>query len=381
MCLLAFAVNVALSLLLRPFARGERQLVVFYGHKLTGNLLPIYERLRSRHGECIRPVFLTMDRNYHRELKKAGFDSVWAVGVGCAAVLARARAVVSSHGLHSMQPLVRLSSIAFFDVWHGVPFKGFDADDFVVQRRYREVWVTSPLLAQLYVERFGFDSHRVAVTGYARTDCLVDESGDVGTIRRDIGAPQEGRLILFAPTWAQDASGRSLFPFGCAEADFLSELSGVAERHQAIVLVRAHLNSGKSVGTNHPRVLAVPFAGYPHTEAVLQVSDVLICDWSSIAFDFLLLDRPAVFLDVPAPFRKGFSLGPEYRYGPVVKSLNDLTTILDQILADPRTYRQEYMPKHQQVRRQVYGDFADGRSAERCVGRLISHLVKGESSR
>ena len=28
----------------------------------------------------------------------------------------------------------------------------------------------------------------------------------------------------------------------------------------------------------------------------------------SIAFDYLLLDRPTLFLDIPAPFKKGFSL-------------------------------------------------------------------------
>jgi len=42
----------------------------------------------------------------------------------------------------------------------------------------------------------------------------------------------------------------------------------------------------------------------------LLASDVLICDRSSIPFDHLLLDRPTLFRDLPAPSRNGFSLRP-----------------------------------------------------------------------
>ena len=94
----------------------------------------------------------------------AGDEACLASTPACARLLASANAIVSDHGLHAMQPLLSLSNLKFFDVWHGIPFKGFDADDFRVQHRYDETSVASPLLAELYVTRFRFDTVWLNVT-------------------------------------------------------------------------------------------------------------------------------------------------------------------------------------------------------------------------
>jgi CDP-glycerol glycerophosphotransferase (TagB/SpsB family) len=317
------------------------------------------------------PVFLTMDAAYQRELEQAGVRCELATSLQCARILADATAVTTSHGLHSMQPLLRLSNIRFFDVWHGIPFKGFDADDFRLQHLYDEIWVASPLLRQMYIERFGFNADHVVVTGYPRTDRLVRRDDDIAALKRRFGVPESGKLVLFAPTWAQDAKGRSIFPFGKDEAEFLAALSCLAARHDATILMRAHLNSGIDAGRGYPRVLPVPFGTHPDTEGVLLVSDVLICDWSSIAFDYLLLDRPTIFLDVEPPFAKGFSLGPEYRHGAVVKGMDELLLELELALIDAQGFKQRHSANNEGVRRAVYDGYADGNASRRCVARLI----------
>ncbi len=374
-----FGANVALALLFRPFVRpkpGDRKSVILYGHKLSGNLLAIYRRLRAAHRDQFRPVFLTMDPAYRQRLLGAGDEACLATTPTCARLLASADAVISDHGLHALQPMLGRSDLKFFDVWHGIPFKGFDADDFRVQHRYTETWVASPLLAELYTRRFGFDPAKVTVTGYARTDPLVESHETPAEIRRRLGLQHtEGqRLVLFGPTWKQDAQHRSQFPFGVDGQEFLERLTEVCRRNGALLLFRAHLNAKDPVPLPADRVIPIPFADYPDTEAILQISDALICDWSSIAFDYLLLDRPTLFLDVEPPFRKGFSLGPEYRFGPVIKDLPELLSELERSLADPEGYRAEYGARHAAIREQVYGSYADGRSAERCVERLARSL-------
>ncbi|AHE96958.1 CDP-glycerol glycerophosphotransferase family protein [Thioalkalivibrio paradoxus] len=381
-----FGLNVVAALVWRPFRRRNRpgpRTVVLYGHKLSGNLLAIYRHLRTGHRDEFRPVFLTMDPAYHRDLTMAGEDACLAAMPSCAKLLASAEAIISDHGLHALQPMLGRSDLKFFDVWHGIPFKGFDADDFRVQHRYDETWVASPLLSSLYTDRFGFDPARVKVTGYGRTDALVVPQESHQAIRNRLGLQHVAgrKLVLFAPTWKQDASNRSLFPFGIDGREFMEALAEVCQRNNASVLFRAHLNAKDPVPLPADGVFPLPFADYPDTEAILQLSDVLICDWSSIAFDFLLLDRPTLFLDVEPPFRKGFSLGPEYRFGPVVSDLPDLLRQLERSLADPEGYRSEYGARHEAIREQVYGSFADGRSAERCVQRLNRAFVTDGSSR
>lgn len=373
--LVRLGLNTLAAVALRPFRRrGRRAIVVFYGHKLNGNLLALYRYLRDAPGYALpQPVFLSLDPGYAEQLQREGEACVSAIAPACAALLARCDAIVTSHGLHAMQPLVRLSDIRFFDVWHGIPYKGFDADDFRVQHRYDEAWVASELHRRLYLERYGFLPQRVVATGYPRTDRLVTRHEDEAALRARLGVPS-GRTILFAPTWAQDDKGRSLYPFGHDEATFLGALTALAERLDATVLMRAHLNSGAGAARSHPRVLALPAGEFPDAEAVLLASDVLVCDWSSIAFDYLLLDRPTIFLDVPSPFRKGFSLGPEYRFGPVVGSLEAMLQELDTAVRSPGVYRARHAAQHEEIRGLVYEEFADGHATRRCVERMAGHL-------
>lgn len=363
-----FAVNVLAALALRSMRRrGPRWRIVLYGHKLNGNLLALYRRLVS--ASDYEVTFLTLDPAYARTLATQGVNHQLAIAPGCARWLATAAAIISDHGLHSLELMLGRSDLKFIDVWHGIPFKGFDADDFRVQHRYDEVWVASPLLRDLYIGRFGFDPARVHTTGYARTDCLVKPDADRGALRRRFGLG-DGPVVLFAPTWQQDERGRSIYPFGLDEGTFLDALVRACLPHGATVALRTHLNSPQTAAATRESVVHLPHAQFPDSEALLLASDVLLCDWSSIAFDYLLLDRPTLFLDVPAPFRKGFSLGPEHRFGPVVSDMGALRQRLDQALGQPAAYRAEFGPRHEAERAAIYGEFADGRAAERGAERI-----------
>jgi CDP-glycerol glycerophosphotransferase len=363
------------AIAVRPFrARARRRrLVLLYGHKLGGNLLALYRRLASGE-DGFEVAFVTMDPEYHRALSGSGVSSVLATSPRAVRALSAAGAIVTDHGLHALLPLLFLSDIRFFDAWHAIPFKGFDANDFRVQHRYDETWVASPLLAGIYRDQYGFEPSRIVVTGYARTDRLVHAEGeDPDAIRRRLGLPADaGKLVLFAPTWKQDSSDRSLFPFGIPRDEFCRALSDAAVRLGATVILRTHLNSGHDGlgGADFPRLMNLPFSEWPDTEELLLVTDVLVCDWSSIAFDYLLLDRPAIFLDVPPPFRKGFTLGPEYRFGDIVAGMDGLIRAIERHVPAPGGYRADFGALARGIRDSVYGEYADGGATNRCVERL-----------
>lgn len=384
--LLLSGLNVGVALPFRPFIRNrKRKRVILYGHKLSGNLLAMYRHLQESPEPDIEVAFLTLDPNYHRELSERGESCLLATSPRSIPWLATADAVISDHGLHALLPMLFLSNMKFFDVWHGIPFKGFDADDFRVQHRYDEVWVASPSQRALYIERFGFDPQIVHATGYARTDRLVRRDGDIDAIKRGLGLDPTtcGKLVLFAPTWKQDAGERSLFPFGLDAESFLLALSEMAARTDAIVLLRTHLNSSDLTNAFPlpDRIVSMPYARFPDTEAILLVSDILICDWSSIAFDYLLLDRPTIFLDVEAPFAKGLSLDASHRFGAIAGNMDEFLRLLERYLFEPERYLQEFAGKCARIEARVYADAADGDATARCVERLRHWLDRDESSR
>jgi CDP-glycerol glycerophosphotransferase len=367
----ASALWASVAILLRPFRRRTGRLrVLLYGHKLGGNLLALHRGLRD--DPDFKVAFLSLDPGYATELAAAGESAVCAASWRCVKWLATADALVSDHGLHALEPMLHLTDLRFFDTWHGIPFKGFDREDFRVQRHYQGVWVASDPQRDLWVGRFGFDPGIVEATGYPRTDRLVRHEDRAEDIRRELGLDpgSSGKIVLFAPTWRQDDAGRSVFPFGTDADGFLGELSSLAARCDATILLRTHLNSDTPGDKMPPRVVAIPYARFPDTEAILLASDVLVCDWSSIAFDFLLLSRPTIFLDVPAPFAKGFSLGQGYRFGAIAGDLAEMVGLLESYLHEPAAYDAAHGANARRIRDAVYGDRADGLATARCLERL-----------
>ena len=349
--------------------RPTKPLIVLYGHQLSGNLKALYEECQRDYTQDFDCHFLTLEPQYAQYLREANVNVLHCGDLTDMLQVGRCSAMITDHGLHAMLPFISLTNIIFIDVWHGIPFKGFVPDDFRLQHRYDEVWVSSPLLKALYQDKFGFAPERVKSLGYARTDKLFRREAPDQNFSRQASIPNGQRIVLYAPTWQQDDSGRDLFPFGETQQAFIGKLSKVCSDNSATLVIRSHLNA--SIGTKHnDNVRYCSMKDFPDSEELLQNTDLLICDWSSIAFDYLALDRPTVFLDVEPPFKNGLSLGREYRFGKVATDMEVLCDTIDQTLENPDWYRSAQKDTHRNVVSAVYGSNTDGKSAARQWSRL-----------
>ncbi|GAB3316795.1 CDP-glycerol glycerophosphotransferase family protein [Haliea atlantica] len=359
-----------LAIGLRPFtARPARPLVILYGHQFNGNLKALYEEWRQRGTDHLELAYLTLDPTQYQALQKDDIHALACFRWRDMYKLSSCSVVITDHGLHAMLPLTYLTNIYFVDVWHGIPFKGFTPMDFKLQHGYDEVWVSSAMLKNLYIDRFGFSPGKVHCLGYARTDRLFQRPTPASQFRARAGIADDQKVVLYAPTWRQDDAGRELFPFGASQAEFTKALADTCRTAGARLVIRAHLNASIS-GGNTDDNLYCPQKDYPDTEDLLLATDILICDWSSIAFDFLVLERPTLFLDVPAPFKHGFSLGPDYRFGRVINNLEELGNKLNEYILDPESYKEDYASRQRETIAALYDDFTAGRSAQRQLERL-----------
>ncbi len=368
--LAAFTFNIIIALVVRPFKKKEA-LAILYGHKLNGNLKAIYDYHKSRINPTIELVYLTMDPKYHHELETQGIDTICGMSFAGARAISSAKCIVSDHGLHTLELALYFSDIKFVDVWHGLPFKGFDKLDFRTIRNFDETWVTSRLIKELYTNKFGFKKNTILVTGYARTDLLLRKTKSRSEILDRVGLANHTKsIIMFAPTWQQDDQNRSLFPFNLDKDSFLSALNSIANKCNSYVVVRTHLNSSVELASEFENLITLPANRHENTEELLYITDLLICDWSSIAFDFMLLNRPTLFLNTPAPFSKGFSLGPEYRYGRIINNIEQLCFYTPIYINQPELYMTEFSQFQSEVIGKLYDSTADGHSSERCYTRL-----------
>lgn len=380
--LLRSIIYISFSILLRAFwhRKGQNR-ITLYGHKYNGNLKTFADYALEKNEYTIS--FATLDPEYYAELLKSNLDVeiLYLQSFKDVLKISKSVAIITDRWAPTLSPFIYLRIIPFFDVWHGIQiFKKFRHNELDKYKKYNEIWTSSESLVDVYVKDYGFLKDRVYATGYGRVDPLVDGSYHPKKLKKKYGISEKyKKVILLAPTWQQDDPTRQVIPFGENPEVFLDALNTVAANHNSLIIFRAHLNTNarnkaKMHELNNIRVMS--HNDYPQGEEFLSFSDILIGDWSSIAFEFLPLHRPTIFLDVPIPFSEGLTFGIENRFGEVVKSLDELVAAIDTYIREPALYMKKHQTQIAKTERIAFGATLDGKSNERYYQRLTAYLRK-----
>ncbi|MFD0569182.1 CDP-glycerol glycerophosphotransferase family protein [Kitasatospora gansuensis] len=127
-------------------------------------------------------------------------------------------------------------------------------------------------------------------TGYPRNDRLaLATPAEVADVRSRLGLPAGRRTVLYAPTHREGQGGY----------DPLLDLRELAEKLGPgyTLLVRAHYFHSGGAGelTAGPHAAeVVDVSAHPVVEDLYLAADVLVTDYSSMMFDYAVLDRPVV---------------------------------------------------------------------------------------
>ncbi len=147
---------------------------------------------------------------------------------------------------------------------------------------------------------FGLGDDRVVVTGEPRVDVLSAGSAEhvrsaaSALLRSVVGeVPDTARTILYAPTWRDGAPDPAV-----PTAEEWIRIVRVLEEHDAVLFVRSHPlgEGGYAPPLPSRRVHALGAAMLPDVTPALAAFDVLVTDYSSLAYDVGLLRMPVLFL-------------------------------------------------------------------------------------
>lgn len=202
---------------------------------------------------------------------------------------------VSSNQSSRLQPKNSRLSV---QIYHGVSFRNFAVNSEYL--RFDKLFFPGRYMMEQYVAR-GYlkpDDPRIEIMGMPKLDRLVD-----GTIRRDevlqsLGLDPARPTVLWCPTGARHNSFEILGHDGIKAI----EAAGVN------LIVKLHDHPHLKRGVTREEVLAYARAGLgPNSRLVdhsdvaplLVAADLLVSDASSVAYEYCILDRPIVFVDVP----------------------------------------------------------------------------------
>lgn len=201
-------------------------------------------------------------------------------------------------GLHKKRLIINL--------WHGVPLKKIALLDpnlkkaariyfkKIFSENYTCILTTSHELTPLMARSFAVSEDKIKVWGQPRNDGLFQKNDCheiLGQLFPDL--PEYTKTVLYAPTF-RDYGQVQLFPF----KDFdQKQLEAFLEEKNMLLFIRTHVAEQGSAAPYLGK--RIRFLGNEQAEdvtGILNIFDCLITDYSSIYIDYLLTDKPMIFL-------------------------------------------------------------------------------------
>lgn len=183
----------------------------------------------------------------------------------------------------------------YFCTWHGAPIKkiGYDIKNdntFSTKGKvsFDMICAQGEYNKKVYCSAFGIEEEKILMSGFPRNDVLfeVDEH-KYQEIRKKLGIPQNAKAILYAPTFHDTTTTGSVFAPPIHFDKWLKELG-----EEYYILFRAHpsIFELNGIKVESERILNVSM--YPEINDLYVASDLLISDYSSIFFDYSILEKP-----------------------------------------------------------------------------------------
>ncbi|PTQ11625.1 hypothetical protein CLG96_09405 [Sphingomonas oleivorans] len=271
------------------------------GHRFADNPRRLFEHM-VRSGEW-DPYWVTKSRHALNEInalypgRGLWWLSLRTLLIGLQSplrVISQSRADILPIGFSNRKRIIHLT--------HGTPFKTMGlatptANPAYIAREnstFLHMIACSDYAAGLWREAYGYPANDILTLGMPRNDLLFES--DAALI--DKHPFLKAKLILYAPTYRDWAPLDRLLPVGQAG---LGRLIALLEAHDAYLLIRPHYFEMQSADeaiarAGSERIINAGATLFPDINPILRHTDILVTDYSSIYLDFLLLDRPVIFL-------------------------------------------------------------------------------------
>ncbi|HDR4593459.1 CDP-glycerol glycerophosphotransferase family protein [Bacillus anthracis] len=232
-----------------------------------------------------------------------------------------------------------------------------------VYNNFHKIVVGSDALATIYADAFNLSQDQMLSTGIPRTDLFFDKMKKKQIISNFLNENQFLRgkkIILYAPTFRDGEIEHFNLNLNLEEIykELHQEYIFLIKLHPA---VRNKINYLKQYSD-----FIFDYSLYPNVNELLLITDILITDYSSIPFEFCLLNKPMIFYPYDLEhYKKQRGFIEDYHTtvpGPVVYSTRELIEVIK---------KNDFNMNAIQTFSQKWNQYSNGNSSENFVEKIF----------
>ena len=181
----------------------------------------------------------------------------------------------------------------YLNTWHGIALK-YIGNDCPGRKDYNFNTLDYLTVSGDYDERVFKSAFNAKESSYLR--CGMPRNEELwgaddkakAEMRMRLGIPEDKKVILYAPTWRESTDGGKSYAIE-PPIHFSMWQQELGDAY--VVLFRAHHQTTKVLGVEYNDFVR-NVSDYPAVNDLMIAADILITDYSAIAFDYSILCRP-----------------------------------------------------------------------------------------
>ena len=344
-----------------------------HSSRFTGNNRAIYNEMKNR-GIKLNYILISLD-----DIKLTGMNNLQKIikssKIDFHICTAKYIIVNDNYSLFSMITLRKETDL--IQVWHGGgAFKKFGRHSIQninnpekLKRylkgssQYTKVIVSSSEVSDIYADAFGIDKSKIYPIGLPRTDIFFDKD-KIDNIKRKLLSKYEQllnkRIIVYAPTFRDNDRNMYLFPldlnylFNTVDSDY-------------VLVYKLHPRTRNFIEYESIYKSRVFDLSHEDINDLLILADILITDYSSLIFEYAILQKPVIFFAYDLEQYENLVRGFYYPYkkfvpGPIAYTTEEIVEYIKKNNWDLDKLKKFAMQ---------FNEYFDGNATERFINNVL----------
>ncbi|WP_251460279.1 CDP-glycerol glycerophosphotransferase family protein [Weizmannia agrestimuris] len=241
-------------------------------------------------------IWLSKDIELVRKIRNQGYQAEYCFSWTALRLGLKANAIFITHSLSDVLPVFYNRQTKVINLHHGIPIKKIEFLDKNIPLRGRimNYWKSkkttymisnSEYYMDVYKKCFKISYKKIINIGYPRMEFLINP----GKFNINLVSPfKEGINFLYLPTF-RDFSANDIL-----DKQTLYKINEIMKEKGGNFYIKLHpFEKRKLCTSNYSNIHLIP--NNKNVQEVLPFADVLITDYSSAVFDFMVFRRPVIF--------------------------------------------------------------------------------------